>query len=80
MTVTQPATISADDASQLSTIVQLTHEIREYQSRIERLATERADALVSLHERGYTYRRLGALLDLSAARVGQLITERRNER
>jgi hypothetical protein len=50
-----------------------TRLIAEQQAKLDKTAAIRARAVAALYARGYTYRDLARLLDLSAPRVGQLV-------
>jgi hypothetical protein len=50
-----------------------TRLIAEQQAAVDKTAAMRALAVAALYARGYTYKQLASLLDLSAPRVGQLV-------
>lgn len=50
-----------------------TQAIGEYQDAIDTFAEIRARAVGALYSQGYTYKDLGALLGMSAPRVGQIV-------
>jgi hypothetical protein len=50
-----------------------THLIAEQRAVLDKTAAMRARAVAALYARGYTYRQLASLLELSAPRVGQLV-------
>src|SRR5215471_3714779 len=50
-----------------------TRLIAEQQAKLDKTAAIRARAVAALYARGYTYRDLAGLLDISAPRVGQLV-------
>jgi len=76
------ATLRSSGSSDLSPIAQhakaiydaQTERLATFQAAVEDASTRRAGALAALYDSGLSYKEVGALVGLSSARVGQIIT------